>query len=109
MRNDIDSGGAQEGRGDGALASSIFPCSCDDNEGSDGAEEGTSVSFIVHCLCDNDSGISVDNGAFSLSVAPCLCKQEGRMIRGDATAGWRVARGGGMRRADARRRRRNEM
>jgi hypothetical protein len=82
--------------------------SFDDDDGGGGTEDGALVLSIVLHSCDNDGGISVDNGAFSLSVVPCSREREGGMIRGDATASWRVARGGGVRRADVRRRRRDE-
>ncbi len=87
----------------------IFPySSCDDDDGGSGAEDGASVLSILLRSCSNNGGISAGEGAFSLLVVPCSHEQEGGMIRGDATASWRVARGGGVRRADMKRMRHNE-
>jgi hypothetical protein len=86
LAHDVNSGGTGEGGGNGALASSIFSCSCDDNDGNGSVEDSALVLSIVLCLCDNNSGISADNGAFSLLVALCSHEHEGGMMIGNRKA-----------------------
>ncbi len=107
LRNNVNSGGAQEGSEDGATLL-IFPCLCDDNGSNGSSEDGTSALSVIPCSCNNEGGISVDNGTLALLIVPCSCEQEGSMMRGDATASQKVARGGGMRRADVMQRWRDE-
>ncbi len=99
-RNDVNSGRRQEGSGDGALAALIFPCSCDDNGSSNGAKDSTLALLVIPCSCSDNGSISMDDGTLALLI----CKQEGGMMKDNATASRHVARGGDMRRADARQR-----
>ncbi len=84
------------------LADTKTPCSCTDGNGNsaqEGSSDGASTPSIAPCL-------SVATTV--LWVVPHLREQEDGIRSGNVTASQRIARGGGVKRADARWRQRNE-